>query len=457
MDIQLPSLGEGATTGTVVNIFVKEGDKVEKDQALMEIESDKAVAELPSPEAGTIDSIQVKEGDEVSEGDVLAQMSEGGGSDSDAEDDDSDDSSDGKAKEKEEPAEDDADEEDRDDDAADDDDKEKKKPKDRGDAEEDEESPQESGGTAEKEHAQRPPAAPSIRRMARDLGIDLHQVGGSGRGGRIDIADLRAHIAQLKKQAEQSAASSGRGGPALPETPDPAEFGDIESKSLPSIRKTIATRLSRTWPNLPQVTQFGEADIAELMRLKEKHGEAFEKQDAKLTLTAILLKLLPPLLKAHPYLNASLDLENEAVILKKYFHIGLAVDTEQGLLVPVLRDAGGKSLPDLARETADLAKVARDGRLDKKAMAGASFTLSNQGGLGGGAFTPLVPYPQAAILGVGRASERPVVVDDSLKTHPYLPLALSYDHRLIDGGEAARFMHDLIERLEHPDESFFEI
>jgi pyruvate dehydrogenase E2 component (dihydrolipoamide acetyltransferase) len=293
--------------------------------------------------------------------------------------------------------------------------------------------------------------------MARELGIDLHRVGGSGRGGRIDIADLRAYIAQLKKRAEQAATSSGSIGPALPEMPDPAEFGDIESKSLSSIRKTIAGRLSRTWPNLPQVTQFGEADIAELMELKDQHAKAFEKKDAKLTLTAILLKLLPPLLEAHPYLNASLDLENDAVILKKYFHIGLAVDTEQGLLVPVLRDADDKNLLDLARETADVAKAARDSRLDKKAMAGASFTLSNQGGLGGGAFTPLVPYPQAAILGVGRASERPVLVDEALKTHPYLPLALSYDHRLIDGGEAARFMHELVEALEHPDESLFDI
>lgn len=416
MDIKLPSLGEGASTGTVVNILLKEGDAVEKDQAIMEIESDKAVAELPSPEAGTIDSIQVKEGDEVSEGDVLAQLSEGDGSESD--------------------------------------DNEKEKSKGRTDADDGEDSGREDSGP---QSDRRPPAAPSIRRMARELGIDLHQVGGSGRGGRIDIADLRAYVAQLKKRAEQAAASSGRGGPRLPETADPAEFGDIENKPLSSIRKTIAGRLSSTWPNLPQVTQFGEADIAELMQLKDTHGKAFEQKDAKLTLTAILLKLLPPLLEAHPYLNASLDLENEAVILKKYSHIGLAVDTEQGLLVPVLRDVGDKSLLEVARETADLAKAARSGQLDKKAMAGGSFTLSNQGGLGGGAFTPLVPYPQAAILGVGRACERPVVVDGSLKTHPHLPLALSYDHRLIDGGEAARFMHELVEGLEHPDESLFEI
>lgn len=454
MDIQLPSLGEGATNGTVVNILVKEGDSVEKDQALMEIESDKAVAELPSPEAGTIDSIKVKEGDEVSEGDVLAKMSEGAGSESGSEEDESGDSSDQGAKEKKKrSAADDADE-DSEDDSADDADKEKEQSKGRTDADESSESSDEA---AETKRGQRPPAAPSIRRMARELGIDLHRVGGSGRGGRINTADLRAYIAQLKKRAEAATASSGSGGPTLPDAPDPAEFGDIECKSLSSIRKSIAGRLSRTWPNLPQVTQFGEADIAELMQLKDKHEAAFEKKDAKLTLTAILLKLLPPLLEAHPYLNASLDLENEAVLLKKYFHIGLAVDTKQGLLVPVLRDADDKSLPDLARETADLAKTARAGRLDKKAMAGGSFTLSNQGGLGGGAFTPLVPYPQAAILGVGRASQRPVVVDDSLKTHPYLPLALSYDHRLIDGGEAARFMHDLVEALEHPDEALFDI
>lgn len=454
MDIKLPSLGEGASTGTVVNILLKEGDSVEKDQAIMEIESDKAVAELPSPEAGTIDSIQVKEGDEVSEGDVLAQLSEGGGSESEDREEASDDSSHEKTKEEKGESASDEKSEDREDESADDGDRKKEKSKGQTDSDGGEDSEREK---SESQSGRRPPAAPSIRRMARELGINLHQVGGSGRGGRIDIADLRAYVAQLKKRAEQAAASSGRSGLALPETPDPAEFGDIESKSLSSIRKTIAGRLSSTWPNLPQVTQFGEADIAELMQLKGKHGKAFEKKDAKLTLTAILLKLLPPLLGQYPYLNASLDLENEAVILKKYFHIGLAVDTEQGLLVPVLRDAGDKSLLDLARETADLAKTARSGQLDKKAMAGGSFTLSNQGGLGGGAFTPLVPYPQVAILGVGRASERPVVVDGSLKTHPHLPLALSYDHRLIDGAQAARFMHDLVERLEHPDESLFEI
>ncbi|MGJ3241819.1 MAG: 2-oxo acid dehydrogenase subunit E2 [Opitutales bacterium] len=449
MEIKLPSLGEGSGNGTVVNILVKEGDTVEKDQTLMEIESDKAVAGMPSPEAGTIQSIRVSENDEVSEGDVLAILEEGETSDSDKEggktragrNGDGGDDGDGT----------DEDDEDRQESQRKDDDGEVKPAKSvtEGDEPDSEPAPKSDGKG-------RSPAAPSIRRMARDLGIDLDRIAGSGRGGRIEIADLRAYVAQLEKRAEAAGGPAERArGPALPEMPDPAAYGEVETESLKGIRKTIAQRLSSTWPNIPQVTQFGEADLKNLLELKNQHEAAFEKKDARLTLTAILVALLPGLLERYPRFNASLNMEKGQVSLKKDHHIGLAVDTEQGLLVPVLRDAGKQSLLEIAQAIAQLAESARSGRLDKEAMEGGTFTLSNQGGLGGGAFTPIVRYPEVAILGTGRATERPVRDGDSIAWHPVLPLALSYDHRLIDGGDAARFMADLVKALEDPDSSLF--
>lgn len=434
MEVKLPSLGEGASTGTVVNILVKEGDKVEKDQALMEIESDKAVAELPAPEAGTVDSIRVSKDDEVSEGDVCAILSENEDEAEEKKTKDKDKKKeDKKEAEKEESSEDEAEE-----------------AKDSESEPEPEEEPEEKRG-------QRAPAAPSIRRMAAELGIDLDRVGGSGRGGRIEVEDLRAYIAQLEKRAERGTGQDRKQTYDLPEMPDASDYGEVDEEPLKGVRKTIARRLARTWPNLPQVTQFGEADISQLMRLKEKHEDAFEKENAKLTLTAILVAMLPKLLAKYAHFNASLDLENETVIVKKYHHIGLAVDTDKGLLVPVLRDAGEKNLLEIAKDIAELAESAREGELDREAMEGGSFTLSNQGGLGGGAFNPLVRYPESAILGVGRAAERLVKADDSIEAHPFLPLALSYDHRLIDGADAARFMADLIEALGNPDESLFDV
>lgn len=443
MEVKLPSLGESASTGTVVKILVKEGDSVEKDQALMEIESDKAVAELPAPEAGTVDSILASENDEVSEGDVLAILSEGEAGEAKEE----------KAETKDQEQDQDQEREDRENDG-------NEAGADTGRDEaagEPRKAETEPDQEPEAKRGQRAPAAPSIRRMAAELGIDLDRVGGSGRGGRIEIEDLRAYIAQLEKRVERGAKEDQKEATDLPEMPDAADYGEVETESLAGIRRTIARRLARTWPNVPQVTQFGEADLSELMRLKEEHGDAFEQEDAKLTLTAILVAMLPKLLAEYPYFNASLDLENETVIVKKYHHIGLAVDTGKGLVVPVLRDVGEKHLLEIARGIAELAESARAGKLDRKAMEGGSFTLSNQGGLGGGAFTPLVRYPESAILGVGRAAERLVKVEDSIEAHPFLPLALSYDHRLIDGADAARFMADLVEALENPDASLFEL
>lgn len=447
MEVKMPSLGEGAATATVVNILVQEGDSVEKDQALMEIKSDKAVAELPAPEAGTVDSIRVSKDDEVSEGDVLVILSEGEDGDEAGEKDE-------KAETKEKTREDDGKENgDPDQDKAGKAKKPEAEPEAEPEPEPEEPEPEEE---PEEKRGQRAPAAPSIRRMAAELGIDLDRVGGSGRGGRIKVEDLRAYIAQLEKRAERGAGEDRERTRELPEMPDASDYGEVEEESLTGIRKTIARRLSRTWPNVPQVTQFGEADISQLMALKEEHEKAFEKKDAKLTLTAILVAMLPERLAEYPHFNASLDLENERVIVKKYHHIGLAVDTDKGLVVPVLRDAGEKSLLAIAQDIAELAESARNGKLGKEVMEGGSFTLSNQGGLGGGAFTPLVRYPESAILGVGRAMERSVKAGDSVEAHPFLPLALSYDHRLIDGADAARFMADLVEALENPDESLFE-
>ncbi|HKK17109.1 MAG TPA: biotin/lipoyl-containing protein, partial [Opitutales bacterium] len=282
MEVKLPSLGEGAATGTVVNILVKEGDTVEKDQALMEIESDKAVAELPAPEAGTVDSIRVSKDDEVSEGDVLVILSEaeGGGEAEEEGGGEAGEEKEGKTKTKE-----------KDQEEKKEDEKEDGEETDQDEVDEAKKAEAEADQEPEAKRGQRAPAAPSIRRMAAELGIDLDRVGGSGRGGRIEVEDLRAYIAQLEKRVERGAKDDRKEANGLPEMPDAADYGAVDTESLTGIRKTIARRLARTWPNVPQVTQFGEADLAQLMRLKEEHDDAFEKKDTKLTLTAILVAM----------------------------------------------------------------------------------------------------------------------------------------------------------------------
>ena len=396
MDIRLPNLGEGADSGVVVNILVKAGDPVQLDQPILELETDKAVGSIPASAAGTVQQIQVKIGDKVSAGAILLTLTESAGAMPSA-----------SVPVVQRPA-----------------------------ATPIKVAPQPSATGL-------PPAAsPTVRKMAAQLGIDLTGVSGSGHGGRIAVEDLRAYIQNLQ---------SGSAPVKVPAAVDFAKFGPVSKQPVSQLRKTIARRMSASWAAVPRVTQFDEADITGLNELRKKFAPAYEKHGAKLTLTVFAIQAVVQTLKKHPLFNASLDEATSEIVLKQYFHIGIAVDTEHGLLVPVIRDADQKSLLQLAKELEELAGKTRDRKLTSDQMQGGSFTISNQGGIGSGAFTPIVNVPEVAILGLGRGALKPAVVAGKIEPRLLLPVAVSYDHRVIDGGSAARFVVELVAAFQNFD------
>ena len=415
MDVKLPKLGEGADSGVVVNVFVKEGDTVAKDQAILELENEKAVASIPSTAAGVVAKIHVKPGDKISIGQRLITLNESGqpaaGPAS-------------VAKRAPAPA-----------------------------APEPEETAVGEESTETGDAVSTPPAAPvaspSVRRAARELGIDLSKVRGSEPGGRIVIGDVRAYIQRLIKAAARPV-SGAAGAPARPvaESIDFSQWGPVTKKSLTPLRQVIVRRMSESWNAVPRVTQFDEADFTQLNALRKKFAAAYEKKGARLTLTPLVLKALAGTLKKHPIFNSSLDEAANEIVIKEYYHIGIAVDTEQGLIVPVLRDVDKKSVLDLSKELEQLAQKARDRKVSGDELKGGTFTISNQGAIGGAHFTPIVNKPEVAILGLGRGAMKPVARDGKVEIRMLTPLALSYDHRVIDGGTAARFIVDLVAALQ---------
>lgn len=422
MDVKLPKLGEGADSGVVVSILVKEGDEINEGQTIIELENEKAVASIPSTASGKVTKLRVKEGDKISVGQVLLTIGGEGAA--------------AAASSKEEPA------------------GEPAKPQ-RGktaanETEEkhgDEDEPaEETPVKSEAEVA----ASPSIRKLARELGIDLTRIRGTERGGRIVMADLRAWVQRLQKPASPSKSTPGsaKSKVAPAEAIDFSKWGAISRKPLPQLRKVISQRMSESWTNVPRVTQFDEADITAVMELRKKHQAAYEVKGARLTLTPLVLKAVATALKKHPIFNSSLDEAAGEIVLKEYCHIGVAVDTDAGLLVPVIRDVDKKSVLDLAKEVEELAEKARERKLSLKEMKGGTFTISNQGGIGGAHFTPIVNLPEVAILGLGRGVLKPVVKEKQIVQRLMLPLAISYDHRVIDGAVAARFTVDLMKALE---------
>ena len=269
------------------------------------------------------------------------------------------------------------------------------------------------------------------------------------------MSDVRAYIQRLQKLASQPRTSA----PAAPAAPPPVQidfskWGKIERKPLPPLRKTIAERMSQNWVSIPHVTQFDEADITAVTELRKKYAPIYEKKGARLTMTSFALKAVVDVLKKHPIFNASLDEAGSQIVFKQYYHLGLAVDTEQGLIVPVIRDVDKKSIFDLSREVTELAEKARDRKIGLEELKGSTFTISNQGGIGGGHFTPIINKPDLAILGLGRGTVKPVVRENKIDMRTMLPIAVSYDHRLIDGGNAARFTVDLVKAFENfPEET----
>ncbi|GAA5033231.1 hypothetical protein GCM10011506_25170 [Marivirga lumbricoides] len=476
-EVKIPQISEGVESATVAEIMVAEGDTIEKEQSIIALETDKASVEVPSSDAGKVKEIKLKEGDEVKVGDVVLILEEDGEEgedsgeeasddgkendtkqkkqkkdDSDDEEEDEDDEveeekagkkadkKEKKSSEEKEESDSEADEEDDDkEDEEDDSDEEEKDPDEKEKADKKEQPKKQKSDSSKSDTAQdnsEVAASPATRRLAREMGVSISQVKGSGPGGRISEEDVKSHA----KKKEGSALS----------LPDFSQWGKVEREPLSGIRKATAKNVTASWQNIPHVFQFDEADISGIEEYMEKNKEQVEKAGGKLTITAVLLKIAASALQQFPKFNASIDEENDEMILKKYVNIGIAVATDKGLLVPVVRDVNRKSIIELSIEINELAKKARDQKLTAEDMQGGNFTISNLGGIGGTNFTPIIYHPQVAILGISQTSIKPVYVEGSFEPKPILPLSLSYDHRLIDGAEGAEFIKWISQALEDP-------
>jgi pyruvate dehydrogenase E2 component (dihydrolipoyllysine-residue acetyltransferase) len=427
MDIKLPRLGEGAESGTVVSILVKAGDQVKEGQTIVELENEKAVAPIPSSASGRVAKLYVKEGDKISVGQPILALE-----------------TDGAASLTSLPA--------------------APRPVTRpapAPVPQPSRQPVEApsvdvvGDLTQNESVA---ASPTVRRLASDLGIDLTRVRGSQRGGRVAVEDLHAYIQKIQRLAfgggtAPRAMAEPAPKPPVAEKIDFEKWGPVSRKPLSSLRKIIAQRMHESWASVPRVTQFDEADITSIIALRKKYVPKYEKKGASLTLTPFLIRAVVAALKKHPIFNSSLDEATDEIVFKDYYHVGIAVDTEQGLIVPVIRDVDKKSLLQLSKELADLAEKARQRKVAADDLKGGTFTISNQGGIGGGFFTPIVNKPEVAILGVGRGALKPVVRGAKIEKRMLLPLGLSYDHRVVDGATAARFIVEIVQALEQFKES----
>ncbi|HEX7022495.1 MAG TPA: 2-oxo acid dehydrogenase subunit E2 [Trueperaceae bacterium] len=413
-DFKLPEVGEGIESGTVVGVLVSVGDAIEKDQPVIELETDKAVVEVPSSVAGVVKDIGVKEGEEARVGQVILRVEEAGAA---------------QAPERHAPET-----------APSQEDRPQQAPQETPRAEAPTPQPTEPGPGG-----RLVPAAPSVRRLARELGVDIGRVQGTGILGRISAADVRRY-------AEGEVAPTPPAALPRVELPDFSRWGETRREPMSGIRKATVRSMSSAWATVPMVTHFDRADVTELERLRKRYGPMAEAQGAKLTPTAIILKVVAGALRKFPDFNASIDTSTNEIIYKDYVNVGVAVDTERGLLVPVVKNADRKNMVELARDLGVLAAKARDRKLGPDDMAGGNFSVSNLGGIGGTGFTPIVNPPDVAILGVSRSSTEPVWNKETANFEPRLmmPLALTYDHRLIDGAAAARFLRWVCQALEDP-------
>ena len=438
-EIRVPAVSEGVTEGTVVNITVAVGDSVDVEQTLLELETDKAVVEVPSSHAGKITEILVAEGDRVAIDAVIMVLE-----------------SSGEAEEVEAPES----------------------------ASEDIPAPvveaepvstvvAEQAATAEPPASSAPkldepqidlntvrrndlvaPAAPSVRRLARDLGVDIYQVQGTGPGGRISEDDVRDFVRETMQRitgggSVPSVVGEFPGLHAQRPLPDFSRWGAIRREPLSRIRELTADSMGYAWSTIPMVTQYDNAQITEIEAFRKKTNQRASTEN-RLTMTAIMVKVCAAALKAFPGVNSSLDLANKELVLKDYVHIGVAVDTPGGLLVPVIRDADQKGIERLATELNGLAEKTRERKISPADMEGGTFTISNLGGVGGTSFTPIVYAPQVAILGISTASMQPVWDGNQFVPQLIMPLSLTYDHRVVDGADGARFLRWICEALENP-------
>jgi pyruvate dehydrogenase E2 component (dihydrolipoamide acetyltransferase) len=430
--VLLPDIGD-FTDVDVAEVLVKPGQRVEAEQSLIVLESDKASMEIPAPFAGTIVEVKVSVGDQISEGALIAIIEvEEAGAETKVE-----------KKEEEKPAA---------APAAPSRDPALVVPRAREAkpapvapapvAEQPEPEPAESEGAAILPHA-----SPSVRRVARETGVDLRLVPGTGPKARITPDDVRRYVKSMIEKGTAAGVPIAGVSVAAPPQIDFAKFGPTEIRELHRIRKLSAANLHRSWVTIPHVTQHDEADITDLDEFRKQMKPEAEARKVKLTFLPFVIKACVYALREHPQFNASLDHTGENLILKRYYHVGVAVDTENGLVVPVVRDADRKGLYEIAAELADLSTRARGRKLTPTDLQGASFSISSLGGIGGTFFTPIVNHPEVAILGVGKMDWRPVYRDGAFVPRLVLPLSLSYDHRVIDGADAARFTTRLAELL----------
>jgi len=472
-EIKLPEIAENVDTATVIKLLVSEGDTVEKDQNIAELESDKAAFELPSDFDGKVKSIEVSEGDEVKVGQVVLTIETGDGDEGEEqgreeekESEEEKKSEEGEKKEEKKSEEGEEEEEKKGEDEKGEDEKKGEEEKKDEEEEEGEEEKKSEEGEEEEEKREREeekekekkseeekvkrregaedvPASPSVRRLARELGVDIRKVEGTGPFDRVSAEDVKSYAKEIVRSSEHEFAEQY-------ELPDFSKFGEVERKPMDNIRKRIARNMAASWQTIPHVFHFDKADVTELERFRKKYSKEAEKQDSKLTVTAILVKIMARALQVFPKFNASIDMKQGEVVYKKYYHIGIAVDTDRGLLVPVIRDANQKTILELSVELGEIAKKAREKKIKPDELQGANIAISNLGGIGGTGFTPIVYQPNVAVMGVARTVTEPVHVDGEFEPRMMLPLTLSYDHRLIDGAEAARFLRWFCEALENP-------
>jgi len=444
-EFKLPELGENISQGDLVRLMIAPGSKVAEGQPVMELETDKAVVEVPSSVSGVVKEVKVKEGEKVKVGQVIFTLEGGAAAQPDP------------ARQKNAPvehvsgqhgarlafqaairAEGKTEEQ-----ALPPDQPQQAQPAFK--------MPEQLGKVAGTEHRQPVPAAPHVRRLARELGVDIYEVKGSGPGGRICDDDVKAHAKSLLSAVASALQAPPRAGHfAAPALPDFGKWGKVERVSMRGVRRKTAEHLAEAWNTIPHVTQHDRADITELEQLRARFAPKAEEAGGKMTVTAIALKVCAAALKVFPQFNASIDMEKEEIVYKQYIHIGVAADTDRGLLVPVIRDVDKKNIVELAVELSQLSKKAREKKLTPVEMEGGTFTITNLGGIGGVSFTPIVNHPEVAILGLSRSRTEPEWINGKFEPRLILPLSLSYDHRLIDGADAARFLRWIAEAFEQP-------
>jgi len=464
-EITLPEISDGVESGTIAEVLVKKGDKVEEEDAVIVVESDKASVEVPSEVAGTVEEVAVSEGDEIGTGELILKLEtngkEGGEESSSEKEEDTEKEKDAGQEEAKQEASEKKEEASK----AEEDSSEEEEEVKEGKVEvEDKQAQKKEGKTQQngkQQSGKKPqdiPAAPSARRLARELDVDIANVEGTGPSGRILADDVKAAAEEPQKQEKKEKGQekdfkelvNEAGRPIQPSLPDFEKWGSVSREPLNAIKKATAQNISQSWQTIPQVTHADKADVTELEKQLEAFQEKAKKQDVKVTMTAVLMNVMALALRKFPRFNASIDVENNEAIYKHFINIGVAVDTPEGLLVPVIQNADQKTVLDLATELNEKAKKAREKKLEKAEMEGGTFSISNLGGIGGQHFTPIVYHPQVAILGVSRTEVAPVWNDGEWTPRSMLPLSLSYDHRLIDGAEAARFLRWTCQVMEDP-------